>query len=207
MKLYVMPGACSLASHIALNWARADFELIILTHDEAQADAFRAINPKGAVPTLVLDDGSVMTESLAILNYIAAAYPAAALGAAPDNIVARAQLDERLSELVSDVHKAWAPIFVPDRYVTRADYEDDARTAATRQLEGHYARLDAAMAGKHWSLFDRRTVADAYLYVMCQWLGRFPELAKRMRNLSAFRKRLEADSDVRRTLDREAAAG
>ena len=202
-----MPGACSLASHIALNWARADFELIILTHDEAQADAFRAINPKGAVPTLVLDDGSVMTESLAILNYIAAAFPSAELGAAPDDIVARARLDERLSELVSDVHKAWAPIFVPDRYVTRAEYEDDARTAATRQLEGHYARLDAAMADKHWSLFGRRTVADAYLYVMCRWLGRFPEFANSLRNLTEFRMRLDADSDVRRTLDREAASG
>ena len=202
-----MPGACSLASHIALNWAGADFELVILTHEDAQADAFRAINPKGAVPTLVLDDGSVLTESLAILNYIAAAFPSAELGAAPDDIVARAQLDERLSELVSDVHKAWAPIFVPDRYVTQAAYEDDARAAAAQQLEGHYQRLDAAMAGKHWSLFGRRTVADAYLYVMCRWLGRFPELAKRMRNLSAFRIRLEADSDVRRTLDREAAAG
>lgn len=69
MKLYVMPGACSLASHIALIWAGAPYEVAVLSHDEVGGDAYRQVNPKGAVPALVLDDGTVITESVAVLEY------------------------------------------------------------------------------------------------------------------------------------------
>ena len=139
MKLYAMQGACSLASHIAFLWAGVAYELEILSHAEAGGDAFRRVNPKGAVPALVLDDGEVLTESLAVLQHIARLAPAARLGAAPGNLLEQARMDELLADLVSDVHKAWGPVFVPGRYVTQKANEDDAKQAALGQLDTQYA--------------------------------------------------------------------
>jgi glutathione S-transferase len=203
MKLYVMPGACSLASHIALLWAGASFDLHVLSHEEVSEEAFRRLNPKAAVPTLVLDDGTVITESLAILDYIADVFPEAELGAAPDDFVGRAQLNEALAELVSDVHKAWAPFFVPNRFVTNPAEEDSARQAAFRQLDLHYTRLDGLMQGKHWRVLGRRTVADAYLYVMCSWKDMTPTPLRHFPALAAFTARLHAESSVKAVLQQE----
>jgi glutathione S-transferase len=203
MKLYVMPGACSLASHIALLWAGAPFELEVLSHEAVGSDVFRRLNPKGAVPTLLLDDGTVITESLAILDYIADVFPEAALGAAPDDFTGRAQLNEALAELVSDVHKAWAPFFAPSRFVIQAADEDNARQAAFRQLDLHYARLDRLMEGRHWLVLGRRTVADAYLYVMCSWKDMTPTPLATFPALAAFNARLDADPSVQAAVQRE----
>lgn len=180
-----MPGACSLASHISLIWAGAIYDLGRLDHATIHAAPFRAINPKGAAPALVLDDGTFITESFAILQYIVDCYPQVGLGGPTGDTLARAQLNERLAELVSDVHKAWAPIFVPERFVTKKINEEDARQAAFGQLDLRYSRLESLMQSKDWLLFGHRTVADAYLYVMCSWkyqtptpLATYPALTK-----------------------------
>ena len=203
MKLYVMKGACSLAAHIALLWAKAPHELQILTHAEVAGKEFIELNPNGAVPVLIVDDGSVLTESLAILQLIAADFPQARLGAPTDDKFAQARLNESLAEMVSDTHKAWTPIFVPSRFVTKPAYEEDARQAAFRQLDIQYARLDRIMQGKTWRLFDRRTVADAYLYVMCLWKDQTPTPLASFPSLAAFRARLDQDADVKRAVQSE----
>lgn len=207
MKLYVMPGACSLASHIALLWAGVSFELEVLSHDGVGEEAFRRLNPKGAVPTLVLDDGKIITESLAILNYIADAFPEAQLGAAPHDIVGRAQLNEALSELVSDVHKAWAPFFAPGRFVIQAADEAKTKEAAFLQLDLQYARLNKLMDGKEWRVFGHRTVADAYLYVMCSWKGMTPNPLDNFPALAAFSARMDADPVVKMAIEKELVNG
>lgn len=174
MKLYVMPGACSMASHIALVWAGAPHEVIVLSPDDVGADAYRHINPKGVVPALVLDDGTVLTEFFAVLEYVADAYPQAGLGAAPEDMLARARLNKALADLISNVHSAWAPVLAPHRYVTQEAHLNEARQAAFEQLNSQYSRLNRLMAGQEWMLFGRRAVADAYLYVMCGWKDRSP---------------------------------
>ncbi len=203
MKLYVMPGACSLASHIALVWTGAPYELAVLSHAEVGGEGYRKLNPKGAVPALALDDGTVITESLAVLEYIADSYPDARLDAAPGSVLERARLNEALAELVSDVHKAWAPVFAPGRYVMQEANQDDAKQAAFAQLDKQYARLDQRMQGQEWLLFGRRTVADAYLYVMCRWKDRSPTPLARYPALAAFKARLDADEEVQRALGEE----
>jgi glutathione S-transferase len=203
MKLYVMPGACSLASHIALIWAGAEFELSVLSHDDAGGEAFAKINPKGCVPALMLKDGAVITESLAILDYIGDRFPDAKLGAFQDNLVQRAQLNELLAELVSDVHKAWAPVFVPQRFVVHERNQADAQQAAFIQLDARYNRLDALMKDKTWSLLGRRTVVDAYLYVMCAWKDKTPTPLSEFPSLNAFKTRLDEDALVQRALKDE----
>ncbi len=206
MKLYTMSGACSLASHIALIWTRAPYDIAALSHDEAGGAAYRQVNSKGAVPALLLDDGTVLTESLAVLQYIADSSPEAQLGSAPGSVLERARLNEALADLVSDVHKAWAPVFVPGRYVTREENQDDARQAAFVQLDQQYARLDQAMQDRQWLLFGRRTVADAYLYVMCRWKDRTPKPLASYPALAVFKTRLDADAGVQRALAEEAPA-
>ena len=144
----------------------------------------------------MLDDGTAITESLAILQYIADAFPDAELVVKPDDLQGRAQINEALAELVSDVHKAWAPVFVPGRFVISTDEEASARQAAFRQLDLQYARLDGLMQGRHWRVLGRRTVADAYLYVMCSWKDKTPTPLAVFQNLADFKSRLDADSDV-----------
>jgi glutathione S-transferase len=203
MKLYVMQGACSLASHIALIWAGLPYEMVMLSHAEAGAAVFRRINPRGAVPALVLDNGTVITESLAVLQYIAGLAPHSRLGSEPTNGLEQAQMNELLAYLVSDVHKAWAPVFVPNRYVTHKSAEDDVRQAAFEQLDKVYTRLNDMMQGRDWALFGRRTVADAYLYVMCSWKDNTPTPLTHYPVLAAHKARLDADPAVKRALQEE----
>ena len=131
MKLYYLPGACSLASHIVLIWSGADYELERLSHETEHAAEFITLNPKGAVPTITIDTGSddpfVLTESLAVLLYIAAKHPAARLGAAEGDVLEQARINEIMAELVSEVHKAFVPAFVPDRFVIDESAADGAR--------------------------------------------------------------------------------
>lgn len=206
MKLYYMPGACSLASHISLIWAGAIYDLGRLDHATVHAAPFRAINPKGAVPALVLDDGTIITESFAILQYIVDCYPQAGLGGPTGDTLARAQLNERLVELVSEVHKAWAPIFVPERFVTKKINEEDARQAAFGQLDLRYSRLESLMQSKDWLLFGHRTVADAYLYVMCSWKDQTPTPLATYPALTKFKAHLDRDAGVQQALREELPA-
>jgi glutathione S-transferase len=173
-------------------------------HDDVGSDRFRRINPKGGVPALVLDDGTVITESLAILDYIADTSPAARLGAVPDDLVARAQLNESLSDLVSDVHKSWAPFFAPERFSTRFEGWPDAKRAAVGQVDKQYSRLNGVMDAKEWLVLGRRTIADAYLYVMCVWKDMTPTPLSAFPNLAAFKARLDTDPVVMRALAQEA---
>jgi glutathione S-transferase len=194
MKLYTMPGACSTASHIALIWAGATFELEVLDHTSVHGAEFLGINPKAAVPALVLEDGIVITESLAVLLYIAEKFPAARLGAALDDALGKARLNEMLSELVSDVHKAYAPVFVPGRYVTDAAAQNSVKEAAYILLDQRFDRLEALLAdGRDWLVLGHRSVADAYLYVMCSWKDNTPTPLAHFPRLAAHTARLRSE--------------
>src|SRR6202035_5712056 len=112
MKLYIAPGSCSLASNIALHEAGIPFEMAKedkRTKHVGGVD-FLTINPKGYVPALQLDDGQVLTESVAGLQYIADLNPAAKL-APPAGTMERYRLQEWLSFINSEVHKAFTPLF------------------------------------------------------------------------------------------------
>ena len=206
MKLYHMPGACSLASHIAPIWAGIPFELAWLDHETVHGPDFLRLNPKGSVPALETDGGEVVTESLAVLLYIADLSPASRLGAGGDPLE-RARLNEILAELVSEVHKAYGPTFVPGRYVSEDGAQPGAKQAAYRQIDANFARLERRMEDREWAALDRRTVADAYLHVMCRWKDRTPTPLARYPALAAHNARLGADDGVRRALREEGTGG
>ncbi|UWQ29130.1 glutathione transferase GstA [Leisingera sp. M527] len=180
MKLYYKPGACPLASHIALHETGRPFEIEAVDtaagRTESGAD-YRAINPKGYVPALGLDDGSVLTEGAAVLQYIADSNPEADLAPAAGTL-ARARMQEQLNWIGTELHKAFNPLF---RDGISEGGKDDARTAVAGKFDFIETQLED---GREWLVEDRFSVADAYLFAVSNWanftgidLARWPRLA------------------------------
>lgn len=163
MKLYYAPGACSLAGRISLHEAGlgADFVKVDLkTKTTEDGHDFRTINPKGYVPLLILDDGTAITENVAILEFIAEREP----NLGPGGSLGRTRLIEMLAYLSAELHVAFKPLW-------HGGGEADA--AGTR--EAVEQRL--GFLGHHiFELYlfgPRFTVADAYLFVMMRWARAF----------------------------------
>jgi glutathione S-transferase len=194
MKLYLTPGACSLADHIALHEAGLDFDAVrvdLATRRTESGADFTEINPKGYVPALVLDDGQVLTENAAILSWVAERSP----GLAPGGDLGRVRLIEMLAFIGSEVHKPFVRLMFPT---------DDAERDAAREIVGQrLAHLAGRMRGGF--LFgDAFTVADAYLYVMLRWAKMLGVEAPEP--LSAFAARVEARPAVQAALRHEGLA-
>ncbi|WP_324260490.1 glutathione transferase GstA [Altererythrobacter sp. H2] len=166
MQLFISPGACSLAPHIALREAGAVFEAVkvdLATRKTEAGDDFLAVNPSGKVPALTLDNGQSLTENPAILLYIADQNPKVGLAPAEGSFE-RYQLLSRLSFLGSEFHKAFVPLFAPGA-------SDEAKAAAAVAVENHLAALDKELTGRDHFAGDSFSVADIYLFVMLGWPG------------------------------------
>ena len=167
MKLYYKPGACPLASHIALQEVGQPFAIEAVdtgTGRTASGRDFRRINPKGYVPALELAEGVVLTESAAILQFIADRRPEA--GLAPQaGTLDRARLQELLHWIGSELHKAFSPLF---REATTAEGRQAARAAVAQKFD----LIEADLAdGREWLVANRFSVADAYLFTVARWAG------------------------------------
>ena len=164
MKLYYAPGACSLASRISLHEGGFDteFERVdIRAKMTERGDDYAAINPKGYVPMLVLEDGTAITENVAILDLIAEWDPD--LGA--QGVLRRTELIEMLSYLSSELHVAFKPFWHGENAAER----DSAAAAVAKRLDF----LESQMAAGAYLMGSRFTVADAYLFVMLRWAKGF----------------------------------
>ena len=178
MQLYFSPGACSLASHIALREAGLPFDLKrtdVKTKKLEDGSDYFAVNSKGAVPALRLDDGQVLTEGPAILQYIADQKPDSRL-APKSGTIERYRLLEWLNFITSEIHKGFSPLFNPTVDVKVKEY-------TTQNLEKKFDWLNAQLAGKKFLTGDNFTIADAYLFVVVNWsnfvgidLARWPAL-------------------------------
>jgi glutathione S-transferase len=202
MKLYVMPGSCALACHIALEWAKAPYELEVLTHDALRSEQFLAVNPKAKVPALVLDKNDVITEAQAILLLIADLFPDAGLAPPASDLVRRAKLNETLSELTSEVHPAYGPLFAPSRYAAEPGCEEAVKRAACARVDACFVRLDAALEGKDW-LLGERSVADPYLYALSRWLKMTPNPVESYPAIARHFARMASDPYASRALAAE----
>jgi glutathione S-transferase len=194
MKLYLAPGACSLADHIALHEAGLDFDHVrvdLRTKRTEDGRDFNEVNPKGYVPALVLDDGQVLTENAAILSWIAEQAPRLA----PGGSLGRTRLIEMLAFIGSELHKPFVRALFPT--------SDDDKQAAEDAIRRRLAFLAERLGGDY--LFGSEvSVADAYLYVMLRWAEmqsiEVPE------PLAAFARRMEARPAVRQALQDEGLA-
>lgn len=164
MKLYYAPQSCALAPPIVAVEAGLPITAIpvdIPTLKTASGVDYLAINPKGFVPALQLDDGQVLTENGAILQYLADLKPDAGL-VPPSGTMARTRLHEALHYLGIDIHRGYSPLFRRD---TPAETREERRSSLRR----HYAVLDAQLSRSRFLLGDRYSVADAYLFALTRW--------------------------------------
>ncbi|HVF15273.1 MAG TPA: glutathione transferase GstA [Steroidobacteraceae bacterium] len=198
MKLYYLPSACSMSPHIVANELCLPIELVKIdpkTKRTEHGEDFFAINPKGYVPALQLDDGSVLTEGTAIVQYLSDLKPDAQLAPA-NGSMARYRLQEMLGYINSEIHRTYTPLF-------DSATSDDIRAERKAYLCKRYAVIEAALARTPFLLGQQFTIADAYLFVVTRWsefvkldLSHFP-------NLLAFQARIAARPAVQSAMTRE----
>lgn len=198
MKLYFSPGACSLSPHITALEAGISLTLVKVdtkTKKLEDGSDFLAINPKGQVPTLVLDDGEVVTEGPVIAQILADLAPASNL--APGNgTKARYKLQEWLNFITSEIHKGYSPLFKP---TTPEDYKPVAKA----HLANRYAFVNEKLAGKKYLLGDTFTVADAYLFTVSNWAQYVGVDLSAYGNVAAFMARVAERPQVQAALKAE----
>ena len=167
MKLYYSPGACSLAPHIVLREAELRFDLErvdLRSQRTASGTDFMMVNPKGQVPALKLDDGELLTEVSAILQYLGDRVPQKKL-VAPNGTMARYRIQEWLNFLSAELHKQFAPLFQRD---TNPRVASQQRGKVSERL----LYLVDVLDDRAYLMGETFTVPDAYLFTMLQWTRR-----------------------------------
>ena len=164
MKLYISPGACSLAPHIALIAAGLPFSVErvnLKTKAIASGGDYRDINDKSALPALQLDDGRVLTEAAVLLQYVADQAPSANLAPAHGTFE-RYQVMEWLNYIATEVHKRFTPLFTPG-------CTEEGRSAAWAALARPLGYLAGKLEGRAFLTGETFTIADAYLFTVLNW--------------------------------------
>lgn len=184
MKLYIHPAACSLSPHIIARELKLDIDIIEVergTHRTSDGQDFLAVNPNGYVPVLVLDDGEVLMEGPAIVQYLADMKPSS--GLAPGDARERRRVQSLLNFVSTELHKPMAQMFYPDY----AGVKDVLRKHVTARLDW----ISTQFAGD-FLIGDRLSVTDIYLFVCLNWspwldidLSRWPRLEAFMRQVGA----------------------
>lgn len=198
-KLYTMPGTCSLGPNIAAMWIDAPVEVVTMKYGDHQKNDFLAINPKGKVPAVVMDDGDVLTELPAIMTWLGATYGGEDW--ARDTALGRKE-EEALCWLSSEVHGDFGPHFAAQTYAESEGAQDEVKAAAYRKVEGHLDRIEAGLEGRDWML-GTRSFADAFLYVIERWADQVPGKLEGYPNMLAHRDRMQADDKVLAALERQ----
>lgn len=197
MKLYYMPGACSLADHIVLEWVGASYEARRMDYVDTKSADYLAINPGGMVP--LLEHGDLrLTENAAILGYLADLHPQAGLfgDGSPRS---RAEVSRWLAFLNSDVHGAFKPIFSPRRFIDDRSFVDVLGDTARVHLRSLFQRLDDQLEGRDW-LTGTRSVADPYLFVVLRWAAAKGVDMEGLHSLARFKARMDADKGTQAAL-------
>jgi glutathione S-transferase len=168
MKLYFSPGVCSLASHITLRELNLPVDLVkvdLRTKKTSDGEDYSAINKKGYVPALQFGDGSLLTEGVAIMQYLADQKPEA--GLAPANgTKERYKLQEWLTFINSEIHKAYSPLF-------DASAPEQTKKTCLEKLDKRHNFVAEQLAHQDFLMGNQFTVADAYLFTTMTWAGFF----------------------------------
>jgi glutathione S-transferase len=190
-KLYYAPGTCALASHIALEEAGADYTAVRLDFkaNQQQSPDYLKVNPKGRVPALVTDKG-VLTETPAILAYIAQAFPKAKL-APLDDALAFAQVQSITSYLCSTVHVAHAHKGRGPRWATQESSFADMKSKVSGNMAACFDLIEKSILKGPWVMGEQYTICDPYLYTVALWLdgdgvdvSALPKVAAHMKRMA-----------------------
>lgn len=187
MKLYYMPAACSLATHILLRESGLPVELERVGRDKKTETGanFLEINPKGYVPALRMDDGEILTENVVVHGYIADLKPASKL-APPHGTKERLRQDELAVFISTEIHKSYSPLFNPAT-------PDDVRKSQKEKLQQRYAFIEKLLSdGRPYLTGQNFATVDAYLFTVTRWapatgldLSAFPKVIEFQERVSA----------------------
>ena len=197
MKLYYAPGACSLASHIALIAAGLPFDRVkvdLKAKTTETGEDFKALNPKGYVPALQLDDGEMLTENIAVLSYIGAQAPALF----PAEGMPHWRMLETLAFISTEIHKGFKPFFNP----AASEAEKDE---AHKALGQRFGLMEARLGDRAFIVGEDLGVADCYLFVTLFWATEKVKLDV-PEHLAAYYQRLRGHPAVTQALDEEGLA-
>jgi glutathione S-transferase len=198
MKLYYAPGACSLSPHIVASELGLDVQLEkvdLKAHVAANGADYFAINPKGYVPALQMENGEILTEGPAIVQYLADRKPES--GLAPANgTTERYRLQEMLGYINSEIHKTYSTLF-------NAKTTPEVREEKTEYLAKRYELIEKQLAGHDYLFGNRFTVADAYLFTVTNWAHHLKVDLSAFPNLTAFQKRVAARPAVQAAMRAE----
>lgn len=199
MKLYLMPGACSLAAHIVLEWVGAKYETQALTHDQIKQPEFLARNPLGAVPAFEVE-GRILTQNNAILHYLAEIHPEA--GLMGGNALDRAEVNRWLGFANSDIHPTFKPIFGATAFLEDPAIIDKTKAQARKRLRMLFAQIDQQLAGRDW-IAGSRSIADPYVFVVTSWARNTGVDLNGLDNLNRYFDRMAVDPGVQAAMTAE----
>lgn len=202
LTLYYYPGACSTASRIALEETHAPYEakLVAIPDGEQRTEGYLAINPRGQVPALRVED-KIITESVAILVFIAQRYPEAKL--LPGNDVDNARCIATLAWIASAVDPVFRRASRPERFVAEAAAQPAVKDSARETYWSKCEEIDRALIGKDWIAGDQYTCCDPYALVYYGWGVRLKLPMDELKNFTAWKDRMLGRPAVRKVLELE----
>jgi glutathione S-transferase len=197
MKLFYAPGACSLSPHIVLNEAGLSFDKVkVDTKSKAmEGGDYRSINPLGYVPALELDDGTILTEGPAIVQWLADRVPEKKLAPA-NGTLDRTKLQAWLNFISTELHKGFSPLF-------NAAMPEEAKQFFRARLATRFQHLDRHLADNDYLMGKGFSVADAYLFTVSNWAAHTGVDLSGFPNVLAYRKRVLARPAVKAAMQAE----
>lgn len=204
LKLYYLPGACSLVPHIALAITGAAYEAEAVARDQLKSEAFLKLNPLGSVPVLQ-NDGFALSQNTAILAYLDALYPEAALFG-QGSLETQAKARQWLAFANTDLHGAFGTIFAPNRFIDGEGETAQIRERAKIRALSLLAVADEALQGRDY-FSGEFTVADVYVYVILRWANMLQMNWAHLANLQALYQRVEAQTSVQQALREQGLVG
>lgn len=200
MKLHYLPGTCSLADHIMLEWIGQPYEAVAVPRDKLKSPGFLELNPAGAVPVLE-HDGWVLTQNSAILHYLGTTHPQARL-LGDGSARSAAEVDRWLGFLNADVHPSFWPLFGGLGWLKDEALVAQGKAVALDKLHVLFERLDHQLDGRDW-IAGERSIADPYLFVVTRWARSLGVDLAGMDHLDRHFQRMLDDAAVQRVLKAE----
>lgn len=201
LKFYYAPGACSLATHIGLEESGATFDgqKISFANAEQRTPEYLKINPRGRVPALVVEEGTIV-ENTAILDYIAAKYAPQLM---PKDPVQRARAISLMAWFSNTVHPNFTHIGRPERFATDTSVHEHLKATGKDNFFANLKEIDGLLAGRQWFVGDAFSVVDGYALVFYAWGKRIGLPMAELKNYTAWKERMMARPAVMRVLERE----
>ena len=203
LTLYYSPGACSMASHIGIEESGAQYQPqpTLIPKGEHKTEAYLKINPRGRVPALKIDDGSVITENTAILSYLALRFPEKTLF--PKDAAGAARCISMMAWFSNTVHPSFTHINRPERFSEDAATHPAIKEMGRKNYWANLQEIDGLVAGKEWMQGAQFTTCDPYALVFYGWGTRIELPMRELKHYTAWKDRMLQRPAVRRILERE----